>query len=57
MQQCEGELTQMEESRPFSVILDIFETLHEQMPKSFMQLIKIKDLPLKKAVEGVLVKA
>jgi hypothetical protein len=35
----------------FMVALDIMETLHEQMPKSFMQLIKVKELPLKKIVE------
>jgi hypothetical protein len=41
-----------EENRiSFMVAMDLMETLHEQMPKSFLQLIKIKDLPLKKVVE------
>jgi hypothetical protein len=33
------------------------ETVQEHMPKSFMQLIKIKDLPLKKAWETILLRS
>lgn len=43
--------------KPLSVMLDILETMQEVMPKSFMQLIKVKELPLKKIIEVILFKS
>ncbi|TNV87321.1 hypothetical protein FGO68_gene13490 [Halteria grandinella] len=41
---------------PLLISLDILESLYECAPKSFMQLIKVKELPLKKGTESILVK-
>lgn len=42
--------------KPFLVLLDIVETLNETMKESFLKLIKIKDFPLKRTVEAVLLR-
>ena len=59
--QCEEELSQIISEdgsiKPFVVMMDVMETMQETMPKSFPQLIKIKDVPFKKAVESILVKS
>lgn len=41
---------------PLFVALDIIESLHECSPKSFMLLIKVAELPIKKLVEGIMLK-
>lgn len=59
--QCEQELSSIISEdgsiKPFVVMMDVIETMQETMPKSFPQLIKIKDVPFKKAVESILVKS
>lgn len=42
--------------KPFLVLLDVMETLHAVMKDSFLKMIKIKDLSLKRAVETVLLR-
>jgi hypothetical protein len=42
--------------KPFLVLLDVIETMHEVMKESFLKYIKIKDSLLKRAVEGALLR-
>jgi hypothetical protein len=58
LQQIDAEIAvQSENMMALLVGLDIIETMHECAPKCFMLIIKVKELPLKKATEQILVKA
>lgn len=43
--------------RPIIINADIMECVQEHMPKGFMQLIKVKELPLKKAWGDILLRS
>ncbi|CDW88717.1 ring-h2 finger protein rha1b [Stylonychia lemnae] len=50
------EVSSEKQIRAFLVVLDILETMHEMIPNFFLRLMKIKELPLKKQIEQVLVR-
>lgn len=42
--------------KAFLVLLDIIETMQETMPQLYLKLLKMKELPIKKAIENLLLR-